>query len=408
MTPARVFQAPSWLVGCFRLGALLSPLLLMFGNKGMVAILVALAVPSGVALARQGCWKRGWSASILVAGGLLLSWATFSVWWAYLPDLVLPKVMRLLGLSLCGLVVCAAARLLDEGAGSQLLKALVSGFVVAAVMVVLVPRIPEVPFLNSTSDANHNLNMANYKNVASAGMVMASVALAMAWRTRARLTGLLLLAAILVLTVATGNVTGAMALIAVLPVVVASQPLGAVMIACVIVALIVMLPFVHLLAGSAVLVRDFPFLPNSLLHRVEIWRFAAERAWERPLLGWGLDASRDMPGGGADVQVWIRLGDGQLGTFPSQILPLHPHDFLLQVWLELGFVGVGLMVLLLGVMLWACRKSTPALAGFMAALTVAAASFSLWQSWWLATLFLAAAMAVAMTKKTLSMSGTPC
>ena len=84
--------------------------------------------------------------------------------------------------------------------------------------------------------------------------------------------------------------------------------------------------------------------------RVAIWRFTTERVVERPWLGWGMDASRMWPG----------------------VIPLHPHNAALQVWLELGVVGA------------ACAAVA------IAYLTIGALSFGVWQEWWLGLGVLAA------------------
>lgn len=378
------------------MAALSSPLLLMFGNKSMVVVLAVLAVPSAAALGRGGAWRHGWNVSVLLAMGGLLTWAALSVLWAHVPELVLPKSVRLLGLALCGLVVCAAARLLDEPSRRSMLWALGAGFVLAAAAVLL-PHIPSVPFLAEASGVDAEVSLSHYKNIASAGMVLVGGALAAAWQRRAWVLGSALLAAVVLLVVKTDNLTGGIALLVVLLVVVMPRRLGMCGVAFLMASLLVAVPFAHRLPGSDVLARASSFLPNSLLHRTEIWRFVAGRAWERPFLGWGLDASRELPGGDADVVVWIHQGNNGISSFPSQILPLHPHDFLLQAWLELGFVGAVLVAGLMATLLYAARRSPPALAALAAALVVASASFSLWQSWWVASLFLSAALAVATT-----------
>ena len=48
-------------------------------------------------------------------------------------------------------------------------------------------------------------------------------------------------------------------------------------------------------------------------HRLLIWSFVGERIAEHPLLGWGLDASRAIPGGKDEVRPGLSR------------LPLHPH-----------------------------------------------------------------------------------
>src|SRR6185436_143672 len=68
-------------------------------------------------------------------------------------------------------------------------------------------------------------------------------------------------------------------------------------------------------------------LRSSVAHRLCIWQFVGARIAEKPLLGWGLDSSRSIPGGEVEC-----VDEG-----PS--ISLHPHDAALQVWLELGIVG---------------------------------------------------------------------
>ena len=85
------------------------------------------------------------------------------------------------------------------------------------------------------------------------------------------------------------------------------------------------------------------------LHRLLIWRFTADRIAERPVLGWGMDASRAIPGGKtrfADLFPAAQLpGD-------AEALPLHPHDAALQWELELGVPGTLLCLAIVAWGLW--------------------------------------------------------
>jgi len=149
-----------------------------------------------------------------------------------------------------------------------------------------------------------------------------------------------------------------------------------------------------LLLGAA-LPRDAGALPNSAVHRLLIWDFAAERIAERPVLGWGMESSRTIPGGAGkpDPAMLDEFGvtsDAARAWFQyTQLMPLHPHNLALQVWLELGVVGALLMALLLAMVAW----HLPNAAGcgvFAAALVIAMLSYGAWQYWWVAGLLLAA------------------
>jgi len=136
-----------------------------------------------------------------------------------------------------------------------------------------------------------------------------------------------------------------------------------------------------------------PYLGNkesSLAHRLAIWHFVVGKIDERPLLGWGLDSSRWMPGG------HTAYGVG------SELLPLHPHDGALQIRLDLGLPGVILgmafvIALMRSLLAWetAAPNKAVALALLSGAAILAAASYDLWHIWWLTMLWLGAVFATA-------------
>ena len=111
--------------------------------------------------------------------------------------------------------------------------------------------------------------------------------------------------------------------------------------------------------------------------RLAIWRFVGERVRERPW-GWGLDGSRVFP----------------------HVVPLHPHDMALQVWLELGVVGAVLAAAFWALVFAGCAQlaradralGAAAAASATAYLVIGALSFGAWQEWWLALGALAAAV----------------
>lgn len=126
-------------------------------------------------------------------------------------------------------------------------------------------------------------------------------------------------------------------------------------------------------------------LPNSGYHRLLIWKFTSDRISERPLLGWGFNASRSMPGRAKEVDKGL----------PG--LPLHPHNAALQWRLELGVPGVILGAALIYMLFGAARRyerhSDRAIAVGMivSGLVIALLSYGIWQSWWVATLLLSVA-----------------
>lgn len=126
--------------------------------------------------------------------------------------------------------------------------------------------------------------------------------------------------------------------------------------------------------------KDTALLDSSARHRIIIWEFVAERVRERPLLGWGLEVSRVIPNFGAVPPFGYK-----------EMIPVHPHNAFMQVWLELGVVGV---VLLLGSVLAVLRsivampRAPQAFAAGAWAATAAASmpGYGNGQSWWLFTI----------------------
>jgi O-antigen ligase len=137
-------------------------------------------------------------------------------------------------------------------------------------------------------------------------------------------------------------------------------------------------------------------------HRLMIWSFVGDRIAERPLLGWGLDSSRAIPGGRDP----IRPGETWL--------PLHPHNAALQLWLELGAPGAALAALIVAG-LWRglarARWPRPFAAGAgasLAAATVAClGTYGIWQEWWLGALMLSLFFVLVMARAAAKVGRAP-
>lgn len=152
---------------------------------------------------------------------------------------------------------------------------------------------------------------------------------------------------------------------------------------------------------QAIWSMDLP-IPTSTHHRLTIWRFVAGHIFQPDgLVGQGFDASRAIPHGGDEISVfrWGRNGGPEMLT--EQLLPLHPHNGFLQVWLELGVPGALAVAAFVVALCAALRRiATPttraaATGTAAAALLVFGVSYGVWQSWWLATLVLTACLLAA-------------
>ncbi|NKB43485.1 MAG: hypothetical protein GKS03_04320 [Alphaproteobacteria bacterium] len=117
-------------------------------------------------------------------------------------------------------------------------------------------------------------------------------------------------------------------------------------------------------------------------YRITIWGRVSELISENFLIGYGFDSSRVV--------------GHTAGLIPDAIGRtsfLHPHNGLMQIWLELGLIGVVLLlttavsVLRLTVQCSPRPLSLAVAAGTMSAsATIWLLSFGVWQGWWLAVL----------------------
>jgi len=127
---------------------------------------------------------------------------------------------------------------------------------------------------------------------------------------------------------------------------------------------------------------------RGMEQRIGIWHHVAGLVAERPILGYGFDAARALSLDKALVP----------GTnWPA--LPLHTHNAIMQIWLELGAAGIGLVIAMLAMTaraLWPMTTQPLHLATTAATIAtttiIALISFGIWQYWWLATWFLVAAV----------------
>lgn len=167
-------------------------------------------------------------------------------------------------------------------------------------------------------------------------------------------------------------------------------------------------------ASGAWAARLVPKLEPADVHRLLIWEFTTDRIAERPVLGWGLDSARRIPGGKQNLNEAIRDRfdaadyDYLKRVFANNVfeaLPLHPHSLALQIWLELGAAGALLAAALVWLALGAAaaapsRHHRASLAGTAAAgFVIANLSYGAWQSWWLAALILAVAINLALVRE---------
>lgn len=133
-------------------------------------------------------------------------------------------------------------------------------------------------------------------------------------------------------------------------------------------------------------IGNVPAIPGAASNmRLYIWDYTAKQAYKKPFFGWGFNASRNYP---VEKKDYV---DG--GRSP---LPLHPHNNVLQIWLELGAVGLALFAAFLFFSLRQISKmdTPPYVMASCAALfsdyfIIGETGFGIWQNWWVCSGILA-------------------
>jgi exopolysaccharide production protein ExoQ len=381
--------------------ALIAPAAAVFVPLGLAPLLSLVAVTVlGVAWRGERLHELLPRGPLVLFGALLL-WSAASLLWTVSVPAGLDKLPRLAGLIASGVVVAAAGAALNDAERRAFRRLLVAGvgigFAVLAFERATGGAIQH--FAGQHWDTGPNLlTRLNRGATVLALVIWPAIVPLFRWRAGAALLAIAAVFALLMTLKSNAALFG----FAIGAVAFAAMRIGPRhtprLIAALAIFYIVASPVVHAMFltpqqlridRDAVVTGD-SLLPRSSYHRLLIWNFTAERILERPLLGWGIDSARAIPG-----------GDVMLDT-AEPALPLHPHNGPLQLWLELGAGGallaVGLVVLLMRrVRAWPVGGTSPeaAAALFATGFVIVSVSYGLWQSWWLAALFLAGAFCAA-------------
>lgn len=387
--------------------ALLAPLVACFAPRGLAPLLAAI----GVALALQQAVGREWRvppARVVLPAAALAVWAMISALWAVDAGAALSRGARLAFEVGAGALLIATAAGLDRPARRRVGAALAAG-VVAAAAVLVVESLSEgaIWSLLSATLGVDPYGPVRYNRSATVLALFAwPAALALwlrggGWRLAGGVLAVLAVVAVMGHHSTTSKAAVVLAVVAGGAGLVLSRRVIAGIAAVAVAAGILAAPLVVPLLPSHLAVQERVALGYSFYHRVYIWHFVAERIAERPLAGWGMEAARVIPEGGG--QALIVPGDPDRGIEErmGERLPLHPHNATLEVWLDLGLVGAVLLVAMLWATVAALRRTPPGMpaacgwATFAAALAIAHSSYGIWQSWWVACLWLTAAWVVA-------------
>ena len=163
---------------------------------------------------------------------------------------------------------------------------------------------------------------------------------------------------------------------------------------------ILLLPLFFLAVPAKVIYNDFPNMPDSMVHRMVIWNFSMQKMYEKHYLGWGFNASRYIPGALEPVKaiineerMWKRM-------------PNHPHNFAIQVGVELGIFGFLFLIAYITVFMHSVRiyeknlfRKNVQITIVTSYLIISFFAFSIWQEWWISSAFIVATIYSAIFRK---------
>lgn len=124
-------------------------------------------------------------------------------------------------------------------------------------------------------------------------------------------------------------------------------------------------------------------LPFSYVHRLFIWKYAMKQSDDSRFFGKGINTSRA-----------IEVSESEMVEYKGikmSPMPVHPHNIVIQVYLELGIIGL----ILFSAFIWKLldifsqissqdKNYGSAIYGmFMTYLVIGMISFNMWQSWWI-------------------------
>ena len=173
-----------------------------------------------------------------------------------------------------------------------------------------------------------------------------------------------------------------------------------------VVVLIIAAPFIPSHLSERENIRtEMPYLSHSAIHRVMIWKVAAKHIAEDPVFGLGMNTTRSLYG--QESIVFTTYPPPESGGLPwsaqFEPIPLHPHNSILQIWLELGGVGIAFLLWIILALTRIARHyydnespiSAIILGFYLSSLVIASLSFGAWQSWWVCSLWLTACLLVS-------------
>ena len=383
----------------------LLPVIGVFAPLGVAPFLTVAAVVV-VFLEPRRYWEllleKRW---LVIAFAVVTLWTVVTSLWSTLPTHSAFEGGRLLTIIASGLAVLSGLRALTESERLTLARVVAISVIFTVVLFFIDDVVLDHPLLRYVIGAapDQILPLERFdRGTTVLGLIFWPISLVL-WSSRryGLLIGLIVATATaLIFMPSTTNRLAAVVGLAVWLVALWIPRITAGVMAVGVMLLVILMPYAipRLLPANEAVVtlhHQAPWIKFSALHRLLIWRFTSERIAERPWLGWGMDASRELPGGHS--KLIETLSEPIIPPF-SDALPLHPHNAVLQWGVELGLPAALFCALIVAIVIWRNGTTGPApvraasLACAAGALVIALLGYGVWQAWWMSTVWLAAAL----------------
>ncbi len=371
---------------------LLAPLGLL-ADKAVVPLVIATALAGGVVSGAPALPWRVVDRPLAGALSLFTAWCLVTSLWSFHPGAAATLALRVGLLLLALLYLAGLVRLLDDRQRERVVRGLCLGFAVAAA-IAAIDLLFGTPIFDLLKGAAHSENAAyaRLNRGISALAILVWPLAAFAWRQGWHAAALLLPPTLFGLTLLSQSSASMLALgsgLLAASVACLGRAAARLVLAAAIAGTLLAAPLAVDLMQRAGL-NQSDLIHENGLYRLHIWGVVNDRIAERPLFGWGFDASPDLPTAGVEP-----FAPGK------KIIPSHPHNGALQIMVETGIVGSLFVLAMLALI---ARRidglATPArccaTAMLVTLLGIACTAYGIWQSHWLAMIGAAAAIFVAV------------
>ena len=139
---------------------------------------------------------------------------------------------------------------------------------------------------------------------------------------------------------------------------------------------------------------------GSIIHRLLVWEYVANEIYKRPILGYGTGTSRLI---GQNIILNVPNTNQEI----KGGIPLHPHNNFLEIWLELGLLGIIIIsILWMKIIKYGIQMrqdsyiiGTGVCSSIVTIFIISNLSFGVFQAWWMSSIALIFLIILQFSKK---------